>query len=70
MDETVVKAWLKQEPFQPFVLTLSDGEQFEVRLPEMIVVGKRKAVVYEPSDDSFSFVAMVHINSIKPLQAA
>ncbi len=70
MDENAVKEWLKQEPFEPFVLRLSNGETYQVRHPEMLLVGKRKAVVYEPDSDAFSFVALVHINEIKPLQAA
>ncbi len=70
MDELSLKEWIKQEPFEPFVVSLSNGESYEVHHPEMIVVGKRKSVIYNAESDSFTFVAMVHVNSIKPLQSA
>jgi len=69
MDKNAIEKWLKAEPFQPFIINLSNGESYEVHHPEMILVGKRQAVVYERDADSFSFVSMVHINSIKALQS-
>lgn len=70
MNSDTINEWLRRAPFQPFIITLSDGERYEVRHPEKILVGKREAVVYAPDSDRFSFVALVHINGIKPLEAA
>ncbi len=67
MDHETVNQWLLNSPFQPFTLNLSNGESYEIRHPEKILVGKRQAVVYAPDSDSFSFVALVHVNSIRPI---
>jgi hypothetical protein len=70
MNDETINQWLRSSPFQPFTLNLSNGESYEIRHPEKILVGKRQAVVYAPASDSFSFVALVHINSIRPIQPA
>ncbi len=70
MRPETIREWLDRTPFQPFEIMLSNGNTHEVRHPEMIVVGKREAVVYTPDNDSFSFVALVHINELRPLQSA
>jgi hypothetical protein len=34
-----VQRRLRQRPFQPFVMYLTDGSQYEVRHPELILLG-------------------------------
>jgi len=36
---------LKQQPFEPFRLVMTDGVSYEVRHPDLLLVGKRTALV-------------------------
>jgi hypothetical protein len=36
---------LRHQPFQPFRIWLSDGSEFEIRHPELALVGKSTVVV-------------------------
>jgi len=62
-----------RRPFEPFRLTLSTGEQLECRHPEMLIVGKRKAVLgvaADPSDplaDRTIDVDLLHIVKLEDL---
>jgi hypothetical protein len=33
--------WLRRDPFQPFRIYLSNGRQWDVLRPEMVMVGRR-----------------------------
>ena len=70
MNPDSIREWLQRAPFKPFLMKHSNGNTYEIRHPEMIVLGKREAVVYAPDDDSFSFVALMHVNDLQPLQKA
>lgn len=36
---------LKQKPFEPFRLVMTDGEGYEVRHPDLLMVGQRTVTV-------------------------
>ena len=55
MNADAIRQFLRREPFEPFVIRLSNGEAHEVRHPECLMVGAMRAVVYEPKDDLFRF---------------
>ena len=62
---------LHQRPFVPFKLCMSDGNSFEVRHPEMILVSRTIIVValHEARDgrpEGFVFCDPVHIIRIEP----
>jgi hypothetical protein len=40
-----VQRRLQQRPFQPFVMYLTDGSQYEVRHPELILLGRRSLIL-------------------------
>ncbi len=40
--------YLQRTPFQPFRLCLSDGRSFEVRHPEMAMVGRSAVIIGLP----------------------
>ncbi len=68
--------WLRREPFVPFRISLSNGRQFDIRNPGMVLVGRSELVVGDqdpdfpvPVYDTASFVALMHINHIEPLPA-
>jgi hypothetical protein len=70
-------AALRERPFQPFRMTLTDGRSLDVRLPEMVLAGRRSAVVglpapgdTEPLYDRRITVDLLHIVSLEPLPAS
>ena len=65
---------LKKQPFQPFRMFLSHGKSFEVRHPELAVMGKNLmflghpvAETPEPLFERFGLIDLIHINRIDPI---
>lgn len=42
--------YLTAEPFRPFRIRMASGQTYEIRHPEMILVGKTNARVYTAED--------------------
>ena len=59
-----IRAALRRQPFQPFVLRLADGRAMPVPHPEQVALGRRFVFVVNPTDDSSSFVEPLLIVSI------
>jgi len=70
MSAATIREFLKREPFEPFVIRMSNGEVHQIRHPECAFVMKTKVLVYYPEDDRSVMCALVHINSVESLQAA
>lgn len=70
MNAEAVRERLVRQPFEPFELRLSNGETYQVRHPENVALAKTKIVVANPDTDRVAHIALVHINSIQPLQTA
>ena len=69
MYADAIREFVRREPFEPFVIRMSNGESHEVRHPECLIVGANRAVVYYPRDDRFVYCALIHINAVETLQA-
>ena len=69
MYADAIREFVRREPFEPFVIRMSNGEAHEVRHPECLIVGANRAVVYYPREDRFVFCALIHINAVETLQA-
>jgi hypothetical protein len=69
MNAETIKDYLRCEPFEPFVIRMSNGEVHEIRHPECAFMMKSKMIVYYPDDDRSATCALVHINRIETLQA-
>lgn len=65
-----IRDYLRCEPFEPFVIRMSNGEVHEVRHPECAFVMTTKMIVCYPDDDRSVTCALVHVNSIAALQAS
>ncbi len=67
---------LHQQPFEPFRLVLMDGAAYDVPHPDLLLVGRRTAVIGLTGQPSQTFyertvkVDLLHIIRIEPLQAA
>jgi hypothetical protein len=69
MNADTIRDYLRREPFEPFVIRMSNGEVHEIRHPENAFVMKTKMIVYYPDDDRSVTCSLVHVNSIEALQA-
>jgi hypothetical protein len=67
---------LQQRPFIPFRVVLTEGTSYEVRHPELFMLGKRSVVIGVASDpqeivyDRTAMVDLFHIVRIEPLDRA
>jgi hypothetical protein len=68
-----IRDFLHRTPFQPFRLTLTDGRTYEVRHPEMAMVGRTEAAIGVPSPndpepvfDRLVTVSLLHIIQVEP----
>ena len=70
-----IRNFLNKRPFQPFRITLTDGRNYEVRHPELVMVGRSSIVIglpapdeSEPVFDRFVTVSLIHIMQIEPFE--
>ena len=70
MNMDTIREWLRRQPFEPFVLKVSNGDSFEVRHPENIALAKTRIIVSDPETDRVVHVGLIHVNSIEALQTA
>lgn len=70
-----VLEYLRQSPFVPFRIHVTDGTVYEIRHPELVKVGMTKADVYFPKDDSLhamvlrrESVSLAHMIRLEPLE--
>ncbi len=66
-QEDLIKA-IKQSPFVPVRLKLSNGTVYDIRHPDAILIEKRVAAVADSG--SISLVSLIHINEVTPIPAA
>lgn len=66
---------LRQHPFEPFRIVMTDGTAFDIRHPDLLLVGQRTAVVGLVGQPGQTFyertvkVDLLHVIRIEPLQA-
>ena len=67
--------YLRRQPFQPFRLCLSDGRSFEVRHPEMAMVGRSAVIIGIPASNEEELIydhsidcALMHITTLEPIE--
>ncbi len=64
--------YLREEPFEPFRLFVSDGAHYDIRHPEMAIVSRRHVVVGIPKrqntvPDELAMVSLMHVTRIEPI---
>ncbi len=70
MNMETIRDWLNRRPFEPFVIRLSNGESYDVRHPENVILMKTRLIVGYPEADRAVHVALIHVNGIEELQTA
>lgn len=69
MNTETIREWLNRRPFEAFLLTLSNGETYQVKHPENVIVLKTRLILGYPETDSVAHVSLLHVNSVKPLES-
>lgn len=72
MNAQTLRNMLNRQPFQPFRVVLSNGEDFEIRHPEMAYVMLNNLLVfYDVSEEGFPAqhhtLSLLHIAHLQPL---
>ena len=72
-----IRQFLRQEPFRPFRLTLTDGRTYDVRHPELVVLGRSSLIIGfpRPGDtapvyDHYVVVSLLHVMQAEPVDSA
>jgi hypothetical protein len=68
MSTETIREWLERRPFEPFLISLSKGQTFQVKHLEIVIVLKTRLLIGYPETDSVVHVSLLHVNSIQPLQ--
>jgi hypothetical protein len=68
---------LRRQPFVPFRMTLTEGSTYEVRHPELCMIGRRSAIIGTTSRDDPDrlfdrsvTLDLLHIVKLEPLETA
>jgi len=71
-----IREFLQRRPFQPFRITLTDGRTYDVRHPELAMVGRSTMAIGlpAPSDpspvyDRLVTVSLLHVMLVEPQTA-
>ena len=70
MNAIAIREFLRRQPFEPFVIRMSNGETHAVHHPECALVTQRKIIVYYPDDDREVHCGLVQIDVVEALQAS
>jgi hypothetical protein len=65
---------LREKPFRPFRIHLSDGTVYEIRHAELVKVGRSKAMIFFPTMDEphavferYVSASLLHITRLEPV---
>ena len=65
---------LRKRPFEPFRLCLTDGTVYEIRHPDLVMVGLQRLLVGVPAEgregifQRYDVVSLLHVVRLEPLQ--
>jgi hypothetical protein len=71
-----LRDYLRQQPFEPFRLIMTDGRGFDVHHPDLLLLGRRTATVGLTGDSAQTFyertikVDLLHVIRVEPLPVA
>ncbi|MBY0228798.1 MAG: hypothetical protein K2W96_05950 [Gemmataceae bacterium] len=72
-----INHYVRQVPFRPFRLTLTDGRTYDIRHPDMAIAGRSSVVVGLPPSGSTGpgivrlvTVSLLHVMQIEELPSA
>jgi hypothetical protein len=68
-----IQARLREKPFRPLRIVASEGQQFEIRHPDLVLVGRRDLTIGFPAPDHPTIhdrvtrIALVHVVALEDL---
>jgi hypothetical protein len=72
-----IREFLQHKPFQPFRITLTDGRTYEVRHPELAMVGRSTIALGLPAPseqipiyDRLVTVSLLHVMQVEPCEVS
>jgi hypothetical protein len=74
MSPEQLRDTLRQEPFEPFRLVMTDGKGYDIRHPDLLWVGKRVAMVGLAGSEGQTFferavqVDLLHVIRLEPIE--
>jgi hypothetical protein len=73
MTQHVIQEWTRRQPFEPFVLRLSNGISHEIRHPDMVIPTRTKLHigVLDPQNAEIErvvHVSLLHVVQIEPME--
>ena len=74
MTYRMVGEYVTAEPFRPFRLKMASGQSFDIRHPEMILVGKSSVRVYskakpDSTSEHWQDVSLMLMEAIEPIDS-
>ncbi len=74
MTSHKVVEYVAAEPFRPFRLKMASGQSFDIRHPEMIMVGKSSVRVYtkakpDSTSEHWQDVSLMLMEAIEPIES-
>jgi hypothetical protein len=70
MNSDAIRELLNRRPFEPFEVQMSGGEVYEVRHPKVVALGRTRMAIMDPDTDRMAVCALLHVTSIRTLQAS
>jgi hypothetical protein len=73
MTSRKVHDYVSAEPFRPFRIKMASGQSFDIRHPEMILVGRTSVRIYTADGDDnekWHDVSLLLMETIEPMDAA
>jgi hypothetical protein len=73
MTREELREYARKQPFQPFRVALTTGDVYDIRHPDLIMVGQRSAVIGLTNDPAGTFysrsfiVDLIHVVGIQEL---
>jgi hypothetical protein len=73
MSPETILGEIRRRPFVPFRVHESDGTTYEIRHPELILLGPRDAIIGIPRDpavpliERHEIVSLLHITRLEPI---
>ena len=68
MNAETLKKLLTDQPFQPFAISMTNGEIHKIRHPEMAWVVGGKIYIHLPEKNHEVLCSLLHINSVHPVE--
>lgn len=65
MDHREIQALIRRSPFEPFVVRMSNGESYEVRHPELVMLTPATLYLFEPASEKVVRCSLFQIATIE-----